>query len=37
MTVFDGAVNAIIVIGIAVGLVVLVMMLKELFKGPRLR
>ena len=32
MTVFDGAVNAIIVIGIAVGLVVLVMMLKELFR-----
>ena len=37
MTVFDGAVYAIIVIGIAVGLVVLVMMLKELFKGPKLR
>ena len=36
MTVFDGAVNAIIVIGIAVGLVVLVMFSK-LFRGPRLR
>ena len=37
MIVFDGAVNAVIVIGIVVGLAALVSILKELFKGPKLR
>ena len=37
MTFFDGAVYVVLVIGIAVGLAVLVLMLKELFKGPKPR
>jgi hypothetical protein len=37
MIVFEGAVDAIIVIGIAVGLAVLLLLLRELFKGPKLR
>jgi hypothetical protein len=37
MTFFDGAAYAIVVIGIAAGLAVLVALLKALFKGPKLR
>jgi len=37
MIVFEGAVDAMIVIGIAVGLAVLLLLFRELFKGPKLR
>jgi hypothetical protein len=37
MIVFEGAVDAMIVIGIAVGLAVLLLLFRELLKGPKLR
>ena len=37
MIVFDGAAYAILVIGIAVGLVELVRLALEFFKGPKVR
>jgi hypothetical protein len=37
MIFFDGAVYAIIVIGLAVGLVELVRLALELFRGPKVR
>jgi|SoiMethySBSTD1v2_1073268.scaffolds.fasta_scaffold06449_23 hypothetical protein len=37
MIFFDGAAYAIVVIGIAVGLVALGRLVRELFRGPRVR